>query len=74
MAQADKIDKIIAEVLSEKFEEWKPFLDKVEQVVIILRLFKKYPVVKICREIYYSEKAVKHYLKTAKRKIKKLIP
>lgn len=27
MAQADKIDKIIAEVLSEKFEEWKPFLD-----------------------------------------------
>lgn len=74
MAQVDKIDKIIGEFLSEKFEEWKPFLNRIEQAVFVLRYFKHYSIVKISNEIYYSERSVKRYLKSAKRKINRLIP
>lgn len=74
MDNMDKLEKIVADFISEKFEEWKPFLTKEEQVVFILRYFKHYSITKISQEIYYSERSVKRYLKSVKRKINKLIP
>ena len=70
----DKIDKIIAEILSDKFEEWKPYLNKNEQAVFILYYFKGYKIFQIAMEINYSERQVKRILKSARKKINKLLP
>lgn len=74
MPQVDKIDMIISEILSEKFEEWKPFLTRIEQAVFALKYFKHYSIVKISNEIYYSESSVKRALKSARKKINKHLP
>lgn len=70
----DKIDKIIADFLSVKFEEWKPYLNKNEQAVFILYYFKCYKIFQIAMEINYSEIQVKRILKSARKKINKLLP
>ena len=70
----DKIDKIIAEILSDKFEEWKPYLNKNEQAVFILYYFKGYKIFQIAMEINYSERQVKRILKSARKKINKHLP
>lgn len=70
----DKLDKLIAELLSPLFEGWKPYLTKEEQVVFGLTYFKDYSQVKIAMEINYSERQIRRILKSAKRKINKLLP
>lgn len=76
MATMDKLELIIENYNfhSEKFKEWQSFLTKEEQVVIILKQFYKYDINKICNEILYSESNVKRFLKSAKKKIKKILP
>lgn len=70
----DKLEKLIADFLSPKFEEWKPYLTKEEQAVFILTYFKGYTRVKSAIEIGYSEVQVKRILKSARKKINKLLP
>lgn len=70
----DKIDKIIAEFLSKRFEDWKPYLTKEEQAVFILTYFKDYTAIKVGLEIGYSDRQVRRILKSARKKINKLIP
>ena len=55
----DKLDKVIADCLSELFEQWKPYLNKYEQAVFILKYFKGYKIFEIAAEISYSEVQVK---------------
>lgn len=43
----DKLEKIIAEFLSEKFNEWKEYLTTKEQAVFALFYFKGYSIIKI---------------------------
>lgn len=70
----EKLDKLIADLLSPKFEEWKQYLTKEEQAVFGLTYFKDYSQIKIALEINYSERQVRRILKSAKRKINKLLP
>lgn len=70
----DKIEKLIAEFLSAKFDEWKPYLNKYEQATFILYYFKGYKIFQIAMEINYSETQVKRLLKSARKKINKLLP
>lgn len=70
----EKLDKLIADLLSPKFEEWKSYLTKEEQAVFGLTYFKGYSRVKTAMEIGYSEVQVKRILKSARKKINKLLP
>lgn len=70
----DKLEKIIANFLSSKFDEWKPYLNTNEQAVFILYYFKGYKIFQIAMELNYCEKQVSRILKSAKRKINKLLP
>ena len=70
----DKIDKIVADFLSKRFNDWKPYLTKEEQAVFILREFKGYSVIKTAMEIGYSESSVKRLHSSARKKINKLLP
>lgn len=69
-----KLDKLIADLLSPKFEEWKPYLTKEEQVVFGLIYFKDYSIIQAANEIHYSDRQTKRILKSARKKINKLIP
>lgn len=70
----DKIDRIVANFLSERFNDWKDHLTKEEQAVFILREFKKMSIIQISFEINYSERQVRRIYKSARRKINKLLP
>lgn len=70
----DKLDKIIANFLSERFEDWKPHLSKEEQAVFILKAFKGCNDIQVGFEIGYSDRQVRRIYKSARRKINKLIP
>jgi RNA polymerase sigma factor (sigma-70 family) len=70
----DKLEKIVANFLSSKFDEWKPYLNTNEQAVFILYYFKGYKIFQIAMEINYSEIQVKRILKSARKKINKLLP
>lgn len=70
----DKLDKVVASFLSDKFEEWKPHLTKEEQAVFILREFKGYSVIQTGQEIGYSDRQVLRIYKSARKKINKLLP
>lgn len=70
----DKLDKIIADLLSPLFEKWKPHLTKEEQAVFILTYFKGYTAIQVAMEINYSDRQVRRILKSARRKINRLIP
>lgn len=70
----DKYEKIVADFKSSKFEEWKPYLTKLEQAVFVMHEFKCYTMVAIADEISYSERQVYRILKSARKKINKLLP
>lgn len=70
----DKLDKIIANFLSEKFNEWKLYLTKEEQAVFILTYFKGYTTLRASFEINYSHRQTQRILKSARKKINKLLP
>lgn len=70
----DKIQEIVANFLSVKFEDWKPYLTENEQAVFILHYFKGKKLYQIAMEINYSEIQVKRILKSARKKIYKLLP
>ncbi len=70
----DKLDKVIATFLSERFADWKPYLTKEEQAVFILREFKGYSVIQTANEIGYSDRQVLRLYKSARKKINKLLP
>ena len=70
----DKIEQIVANFLSVKFEDWKPYLTQNEQAVFILHYFKGKKIYQIAMEINYSEVQVKRILKSARKKIYKLLP
>ena len=60
--------------LTDLFESWLPYLTVNEEAVIILYYFKDKKIYQIAMEINYSETQVKRILKSAKKKIKKLLP
>ena len=70
----DKIEQIVANFLSVRFEDWKPYLTQNEQAVFILHYFKGKKIYQIAMEINYSEVQVKRILKSARKKIYKLLP
>lgn len=70
----DKLDKIIADFLSPKFEEWKNHLTIDEQQVFFLFYFKGYSIIQIANEIHMCDRSVYRYLKSARKKINKLLP
>lgn len=70
----DKLEKIIAEFLSEKFNEWKEYLTTEEQAVFALFYFKGYSIIKIAEETHYCDRTVKRYLRSARKKINKHLP
>ena len=70
----DKIEQIVANFLSIRFEDWKPYLTQNEQAVFILHYFKGKKLYQIAMEINYSEVQVKRILKSARKKIYKLLP
>ena len=70
----DKLEKVIARNLSILFQEWKPYLDTNEQAVFSLRYFEGKKIFEIAMEINYSERQVKRILKSARKKINKLLP
>lgn len=70
----DKIQEIVADFLSVKFEDWKPYLSENEQAVFILHYFKGKKIYQIAMEINYSEVQVKRILKSARKKIYRLLP
>ena len=70
----DKFDKIIGMFLSSKFDEWKPYLTKEEQTVFILYYFKGYSIYEISSELNYCDRQIYRWLKSARKKINKLLP
>lgn len=70
----DKIDKLVSDFLSTKFDEWKPYMTTAEQDVFALYYFKGYTIYQIAPEVGYCERHVKRLLKSARRKIYKLLP
>lgn len=70
----DKIQEIVANFLSVKFEDWKPYLTENEQAVFILHYFKGKKLYQIAMEINYSERQIFRILKSARKKINKLLP
>lgn len=70
----EKLDKLIADLLSPKFQEWMPYLTKEEQAVFGLTYFKDYSQIKIAMELNYSDRQIRRILKSARKKINKLLP
>ena len=70
----EKLEQIVANFLSSKFDEWKPYLNTDEQAVFILYYFKGYKTFQIAMEINYSERQIFRILKSARKKINKLLP
>ena len=70
----DKIDKLVSDFLSTKFEEWRPYLTSAEQDVFKLFYFYGETISRISIEVGYCERHVKRLLKSARKKIYKLLP
>lgn len=70
----DKIQEIVANFLSVKFEDWKPYLTEKEQAVFILFYFKGKKLYEIGLELNYSQRHIRRILKTARNKIYKILP
>lgn len=70
----DKLQKLVSDFLSAKFDEWKSGMNENERVVFALYYFKGYSIIKISQEVNYSERQVKRILKSARKKVYKLIP
>lgn len=70
----DKLQKLVSEFLSDKFKEWKPYLDQNESRAFELYYIKKYSIVKIAQEMNYSSREINRILKSAREKVIKHIP
>lgn len=70
----DKLNKLISDFLSTKFDEWKPFLNENEQIVFGLFYFKGMTTYQIAMEMHYCERNVQKILAKARKKIYKLLP
>ena len=62
----DKLEQIVANFLSSKFDEWKPYLNTDEQAVFILYYFKGYKTFQIAMELNYSERLIFRIFKSAR--------
>ena len=69
----DKLNKLISDFLSTKFEEWKLFLTESESKVFDLFYIKFHSIVRIAQEMDYSERQVNRLLKSAREKVGKHI-
>lgn len=69
----DKLQRLVAKFLSERFESWENVLTDNEKAVFSLFYLKGYSIVKIAQEINYSDRQVKRILQSARRKIYKVI-
>lgn len=69
----DKLQKLVATFLSEKFEDWESVLTDNEKAVFSLFYLKGYSIVKIAQEINYSDRQVKRILQSARKKIYKVL-
>lgn len=70
----NKLDKLVSDFLSTKFDEWKPYMTSAEQDVFKLYYFCGFTIAKISIEVGYCERHVKRLLKSARKKIYKLLP
>lgn len=70
----DKLQKLVSDFLSTKFEEWKIDMTDKESVVFALFYFKGYSIIQISQEIQYSDSQVKRILKSARKKVYKKLP
>jgi len=70
----DKLEKLVSDFLSVKFEEWKQYMTSSEQSIFALYYFKGYTIAQISIEVGYCERHVKRLLKSARKKVYKLIP
>lgn len=70
----DGIEKASAQGLCNVFESWMPFLAVDEEAVIILKYFKNMKVYQIAMELCFSERQIMRILKSAKKKINKVLP
>lgn len=69
----DKLNKLISDFLSTKFEEWKLFLTESESKVFDLFYIKCHSIVRIAQEMDYSDRQVNRLLKSAREKVGKHI-
>ena len=74
LKNCDGIERASAECLCNIFENWMPFLTVDEEAVIILKCFKNMKVYQIAMEISFSERQINRILKSAKKKINKVLP
>lgn len=70
----DKLQKLVSDLLSEKFTEWKPYLTDDEQKVFVAYYFKGMSTLKISMEMNYTQRNIQKILSKAKKKIYKLLP
>lgn len=70
----DKLNKLISDFLSTKFDEWKPYLTEDEQKVFAAYYFKDMSTLQISFEMNYSQRNIQKILNKAKRKIYKVLP
>lgn len=68
------IQKASINYITNLFEQWLPYLTVNEEAVIILYYFKNKKIYQVAMEINYSETQIKRILKSARRKINKLLP
>lgn len=70
----DKLEKLVSDFLSTKFNEWKPYLSDDEQKVFVAHYFKGMSTLQISFEMNYSQRNIQKILRKAKRKIYKILP
>lgn len=71
----DKLDKkIMAKYTEPRWEFWKQHLTPHEQSIFQLYYYQDLSIIKIANLQNYSERQVKRLLKSARKKIYKLIP
>ena len=73
------MDKVVTtackEFYSDKFNsEWKALLTEIEQQVFYLYYFEGNKIFQIAMKVNYSDRQVKRFLKSAKKKIYKTLP
>lgn len=66
--------KIVKEYATPRFDFWKQHLTPQEIAVFQLHYFENYPLFRIAQLTNYSERQIKRILKSARKKIFKLIP
>lgn len=70
----DKLNRLIADFLSIKFQEWKSYLSDDEQQVFIAYYFKGMTTLQISFEMNYTQRNIQKILNKAKKKIYRLLP